>query len=172
MRNLINKLPDHDLKQHLTDYASKEQAIQFSVNNQPPFKSLPHSVNSLSIDDIHASKNVHLHNVPPPPEADPDSYKVYRAMAAKLAGMKPQSPMANLSNKKPYLILDNFSDVHSSPIVAPTPLPPIIHSHPQPSNVEIQKTIQYTFHDSPKIIVNRHHQDRTGGHQWMPHDLR
>lgn len=138
LRNLIQKLPDRDLKQHLTDYASLEQPIEFSVHDQPPFKNLPASINSLSFNSDHSS---YADSVPPPPEANPESYKVYRAMAAKLAGV------THPSQKKPYLILND--DVHPTQDILP-------FSTHNPSNFEIQKTIQYSFHDPPQYVVQRH----------------
>lgn len=169
LRKLINKLPDKDNENH-SDHQQK--TINFNVDSQSSFKNIPASVNELPLDSLtHPSESIpgpfSSNNQPqPPPGADPDAYKVYRAMALKLAGTK-QVPA---HHKKPYLILsDNeFKSLNSRPFPSPanhfqslpqhhfSHNPKHLNSHNFNSdNFEIQKTLQYEYKDLPEIVIDR-----------------
>lgn len=153
LRKLIHKLPDKDADKQKTF----DKPIDFTVDS-PPFKNLPYSVNDLPLDALSETDTLGASfgsNQPPaPPGADPDAYKVYRAMALKLAGTK-HTP----AHKKPYLILsdDEFKSISSRPFPSNhIQTPPHRFNHgPKHPNFEIQKTIQYEFKDLPEIVINR-----------------
>lgn len=179
LRKLINKLPDKDAEKQLDEQKTFEKPINFNVESTLPFKSIPASINNLPLESITQLGNSGFSSSQPqpPPGADPDAYKVYRAMALKLAGAKP----VLVHNKKPYLVLsDNgFKQVNSRPFLATNNNhiqqvssqqfshgPNQIHSIPQQThhlsnpgpknpNFEIQKTIQYEFNEiDPNFVIN------------------
>lgn len=169
LRTLINKLPEKDYHegQH-----SIQTTVQISPSQEighhteeffvPPFKpmtaNVPFNLNSLpsqTIKEQQQQPEITLHgSVPPPAGADPNAYKIYRAMAHKLASSKlvrPSQQSHKTTSKKPYLILDNFDqteifDAHNA------------NSHNQkiPGPFNIQKTINFEFNGP----IHPHHLKR------------
>lgn len=135
LRTLINKLPEkdsgHDIEHdtghdvgHDTGHNSYEPYGEYSDGGLddhiiPPFTPLkdplPSHINGLPLQPLSHTQGLSVNygdssiGVQPPPGADPEAYKIYRAMSQKLAGSNPHRP-----SKKPYIVLENFDQRYNT----------------------------------------------------------
>lgn len=201
LRTLINKLPDG--KDYHVGQHSNVESVQIIPSREvghhqenyfvPPFKpmktNLPFNLNTLPSQSLKHDPRTNTDfdtlqsSVPAPPGADPNAYKIYRAMAQKLSGSKSPKPSnSHTTSKKPYLILDNFDqsqifDAHN----ANSHNQQQLHDngpkdHPNqflPETFDLQKTINFEFAGpihpqhlqrlatSPRIVKRNQHKRTT-----------
>lgn len=128
LRTLINKLPEkdfhegqhsnHEAVQIIPSHEIGHHQVEYFVPQFKPMKTeVPFNLNNLPTQQTKHPQILTSHldalasTVPAPPGADPNAYKIYRAMAHKLSGSKHARPQpSHITSKKPYLILDNFDE--------------------------------------------------------------
>lgn len=160
LRTLINKLPEKD-----SGHDSYEPDGEYSDGGPddhiiPPFTPLKDPlashINGLPLQQISHSQGLTANYgdssivVQPPPGADPEAYKIYRAMSQKLAGTNPHR-----ASKKPYIVLENYDHRYNTNEHAHA------QAHSQTANhfnngYQIQKSVSFHYTDPrPSYMVHK-----------------